>query len=78
MNIELDTKTVLIILIVLAVLYWCMRQKENWTLLGGAEQKWAELPREDVICDTGYNDEECKFSAVNCLKNPHSYFYRNE
>lgn len=78
MNIEFDTQTVLTILLVLAVLYWFVQQREKWTLLGGAEQKWAQLPREAVICDTGYNDEECKFSAVNCLDNPHSYFYKNE
>jgi hypothetical protein len=81
MNIELNSKLVLAILIVVVVLYLYKTQREkseNWTLLAGGQQKWDELPREPSICDTGFSDDECKFSAINCLKNPNSAFYDNE
>jgi hypothetical protein len=83
MNIDLDTNTIIIIVVVLFALYYIYteksKKKENWTLLAGAPQEWRyDLPRNPTRCDTGYNDEACKFSAINCLNNPHSYFYEGQ
>jgi hypothetical protein len=81
MNIELNSTMLLAVLIAVIIYYLCMTQKkerkEKWTLLAGAQQKWGELPREPEICDTGFYEDECKFSAVNCLNNPNSAFYNN-
>jgi hypothetical protein len=81
MNIEINSTLVLAILMAVIICYLFMtskKEQENWTLLEGGSQKWDELPRESSICDTGFYDDECKFSAVNCLKNPNSAFYNNE
>lgn len=80
MNIYSDKKTILTIVAVLIFLYFIYSERatkaEKWTLLKGAPQKWKyDFIRDPSICDTGYNDQECKFSAVNCLNNPNSYFY---
>jgi hypothetical protein len=81
MNIELNSIMVLAVLIVMIIYYLCTTQKkekrEKWTLLAGAPQKWSKLPRESAICDTGFYDDECKFSAVNCINNQNSAFYDN-
>ena len=84
LNIELDNKTILTIIVVLVFLFWIYTEstkiKENWTMLAGAPQEWGPLdyPRNKNRCDTDYNDEECKYSAINCLNNPNSNFYKNE
>ena len=84
LNIDLDEKTILAIVVVLVILYWVYTQrtekKEKCTMLAGAPQEWGPLdyPREESRCDTDYNDDECKFSAINCVNNPNSYFYQNE
>lgn len=82
MNIDLDQNTILTIIIVLVVLYWVYTQKcqqEKWTMLAGAPQQWGpqDWPSEKRRCDADYNDDECKFSSVNCVNNPNSYFYQN-
>ncbi len=81
LDINLDEKTVLAIIVVLVALYLVYKnRKEKWTMLEGAPQKWGPLdyPAEPTRCDSDYNDEQCKYSSVNCMKNPHSYFYMNE
>ncbi len=82
MNIELNNTTLLLLLLAIVVIYlYVFRTNDNnehWTLLAGAQQNWEKLQREENICDTGFSDEECKYSAINCLKNPNSEFYMNE
>lgn len=82
MNIEMNRTIVFAILIAIIVFYLYTMQKrkqehENWTLMSGGDQMWEEMPRDTSICDTGFDDDGCKFSAVNCLKNPNSIFYNN-
>jgi hypothetical protein len=78
MNIELDNTTLLIAVLLLAVAYFCLYgRKEKWTLLEGGQQEWQVLPRNENVCDTGFDDDSCKYSAINCLKNPNSALYDN-
>jgi hypothetical protein len=81
MNIEINSTMLLLIFAAIVVFYLCTQKqenRENWTMLAGAPQQWEKLPRKKYICDTGFNDDECKFSAINCLQNPNSAFYMNE
>ncbi len=78
MNSESYSVIVLAILIGIILYYLCKKQKEEkWTLLNGSQQEWEEPERESIVCDTGFYDDECKFSAVNCAHNENSYFYNN-
>jgi hypothetical protein len=80
MNIELDNTTLFALVIFMVVLYLMtaeQQNKEKWTLLGGAEQKWKNLKRDNNICDTDYDDENCKFSTSNCLENPNSALWKD-
>jgi hypothetical protein len=79
MDQDLNTNTILVAIVVLAVLYWVYTQRaEKWTSVKGVPLDLAPLPRDRIVCDTGYNDDSCKFTAVNCFGNPHSYWYQNE
>jgi hypothetical protein len=81
LDINLDENTVLTVIVVLVVLYLVYKKKmEKWTMLAGAPQKWGPLdyPAEPTRCDADFDDEKCKYAAVNCMNNPHSYFYMNE
>lgn len=76
MEFEIDNTTLVVVILVLIVIFVCWSNKsENWTHLGGAPQKWRKIPREETRCDTGFNDDICKYTAINCLNNQHSSLY---
>jgi hypothetical protein len=80
MDIEFNCINLLIIVLILvgAYLFFCDGKKtEGWTMVEGGEQTWKQLPRDMNVCDTGFEDEECKFNAINCLQNKNSLFYEN-
>jgi len=73
MELNLDNTTVLFIVAVIFILWFCWGgNQENWTHLGGAPQQWAPMGRDPIRCDTDFNDDQCKYSTHNCIGNPHS------
>lgn len=76
MNIEIKEEHVFI-LILLVILFITMKKsckkQENWTqdgLIGNSPYiQWKEMPRKHNVCDTEFDDANCKYSAINCLHN---------
>lgn len=77
MKVEIDNTTMGVIIVVLIVVFYCwIKNQEKWTQIAGGEQEWKPMIGDPVICDTGFNDDQCKYSAINCLNNPHSSLYK--
>jgi len=66
---NLDTKTVIIIIVICFIIWKCVLNKEGFNLEGN-QLTWDQLPREEHICDTGYNDEDCTMTSANCSFEP--------
>jgi hypothetical protein len=79
MKFEINNTTLGIIIFVLFIVLICSSNKnENWTHVNGASQEWININRDKLRCDTGFNDEKCKYNAVNCLNNQGSLMYNND
>jgi hypothetical protein len=63
---------VIVAVVVIFVMLMCNRKENLYGDIVGNVQKMYKDPRDRSVCHTDYCDDNCKFVALNCIKNNNS------
>lgn len=66
---------IIIAIVVLFVFFMCNRKENLYGSIVGEKQIVYKDPKDNRVCYTDYNDENCKFVAINCVNNEESLLY---